>query len=546
MSRKIYPEFIKERRSYVPGTVELGDYDAFPLEVDGSGNVLNASFDGLADDTFVCTKRKHDMDCLAKVLPPEVLRRLSHTLRAEWGDCVVRRPKREDFFSILSKGRRAKNVYNLSYCMGKSVTPETLVEDARTFVADLSSVFPFRPVVTQWADFFLDSAVKYSQVSGHKVPQSAMRLFHSVGRGGNLNTSIIGEDSCVKVDRSMAYLWALSQCQSTSPSSVTGRGWKHDMTYDMSDAYGCYEIDCWVSPELTDSPVSVLRGETYVPVVGNIHVRVLKPTMDLLKFMETLGMAKVSKVHDAVRLEGGCSYPFRELYEALMGFRASAGSASHFIKLVGTVTWGKLLQTYPVLDARGEWHIMGGEHFNPVAAYTATDLIRARNFLMRLNAGGRISAELVDALYGTDEGTWCEEGMKIEGPSKCVHLNPVIHALKSKDVRGIYSRIEEQGSKKVLEVPMETRYTFGAFRTFESSSEARDVFGAERTKVVRVRIGSDKMDFPPDVGKLQLGDLKNVQLRGRVFLLDEAMDREIGFDWSLLNEFPPMNVWEEL
>ena len=561
MPRKPFPDVVHYKPHGHSDMTSLGFHACVPLEVNAAGDCTNLSLrDTPYHDIFVTTTHLHDMDCLLKPLDTAVLRQLAHSARVEYNGTVIVRPKRDDVLMYYTGGR-ARYIYNMDYLAGRLVAPEELEGVTRQFLDDLGQFGPHRPLVTKWSDRYLNRLVgssHYDQLAGRWVPRTVQKAFYEAGRGGIQDTSVLGtEDNVLKVDRRMAYLWALNQQQITSPNLRRKRGWIIDQHYDPSDAHGCYVIDLWLNPDLPYSPVTQVERDGMLSVVGDIKgASVLKPTMDLLMDMERLGLARIKRIHRAYRFPETGIFPFRRLHDELWEARYKAGSAAGFIKTVATASWGKFLQTHhePTDRTKRKWRVVGGRWYNPIVGYGVTDLIRATNYRMRLECQGMIQGEQTDALYGPppneDDEIWYDPELSVFAPDTTTHIGPTIHVRHSDDKHGLLPLIMQTPWVKSLRVPYKGRKTFKWFKHLTSDAGIREAFGqVDPDAGWTLTTGSQKLKFPADAEKMRLGDLLGHNVVGRPFTPEEAASREVDENlWymvvGILMDEPRERIWE--
>lgn len=531
---RMYPEYIGGNPW--PDTVPMRDYRVWDLVVDDSGKVLAGPGLGDSGDHFAIIQRKHDLDCLLKDLSPQVLRELAYRRKVRLSeDSSVERPRlgRDDLVAVSHNTKRKASVYGANYLLGKVATES----DVHEFVDDLARFTELRPVVGAVAKrFMFDYISNNDMVRTGRIPQVVLELFNRHGRGGNMDTLVIGTGAYpeVKVDQRMSYLSIMAQLKSPTPNVFYDVVWKNDGRYDPKDAYGLYCIDCDISGSLGDTPVYREVNGTYIPVVGECkEVVVLKPTMDDLRWLEMRGLAKVKLIHWSWRFAGRDVNPYQRLYRHMLEVKEAAGISSHFFKLVSCALWGLTLQTYTEYDKNNCPHLVGGYWFNPVIGYSTTDLMRSINFGMKMSSGGRVSAEVVDMLTGP-EGSWYDEDIvKKKGPYLYTHVGALYHLSPEDDRLGLLQELENCRSVK-LRKKVDTRYSFSMMRLAETSRAVREWFGKTRTIEVTIGSGTGKRKFSDEAKRAKLCELLRMRFEGIPMTEEEARSASPEVDWNAM------------
>ena len=115
-----------------------------------------------------------------------------------------------------------------------------------------------------------------------------MKLFYEHGRGGVFDVSMIGTRRGVKVDQNMAYLSVMALLESPRENVFRGCFWVNDGKYNPDDSFGLYNVDCYISDTVMDTPVYKEIAGVVVPLRGILKdLTVLKPTMDCIKLLES-------------------------------------------------------------------------------------------------------------------------------------------------------------------------------------------------------------------------------------------------------------------
>jgi len=530
--RRAYPEKIISNGW--PESTPLEKYVVEPLILDASGNVLSGPTLEGKGDVFTFAERRHDLECLLKPLPVKVIRLLATHRKVKFGnDYSITRPRKDDLLTFGRSTNRKLCIYGLGYLLGRP--PTDLQADTDAFVADFLKFTDIRPMVGGVAkkllwDFISDN----DRVRVRGIPWNVAKLFNEHGRGGNMDTAVIGTTpDTVKVDQRMSYLSVMSQMTSPTENLLTGRVWVKDFKYNPDDSYGIYNIDVWVSEELPDSPLGEEKEGTFITVVGNVTgTTVLKPTMDILKHLESLGMAKVSRINWAWRLCGRpAGHPYKRLYDVMCYIKETAGVSTHFWKLVAASIWGLTLHKFIDYDG-GKPTLMGNFWFNPVIGYTVTDRMRAINFGMKLAASGKMSSEVVDALTGP-VGDWYDEGVvKVKGPSDYTHISPIYHLAPGDDRLNLLERIK-LSKAHTLKVPVKSRYGLEALWELSTSKAIKEALGTEREAEFRISINGSKRKFSKEIRKLRMCDLLECNFRGTPYRHDELEAVDVSrMDWN--------------
>ena len=522
----MFPEKIQGFPSTTTST--LGDYDFYDMVVDAAGRVLNPPLLTDHKEHFVGVKYHGDLDCLLKDLPASVLRVLGSKRVAEFDGLHVSRSRsgRDDEVSLYTSGSRATCFYGLPYLTGKRLSRSGLSvvqsADADAFVKDFSRFVPFRPRVGIVAKWFLKEYVHpRDSVLHFDVPVEVMKLFYEYGRGGIFDVSMVGTRRGVKVDQNMAYLSIMQHLESARENVFRGSFWVNDATYVAEDSYGIYNIDCHISETLVDTPVYKEVSGVVVPLRGELkNLIVLKPTMDCIKLLESLGLAKVTSIHWSWRFRSHSRFcPYSRLYKTLLGIRESSVASKAFWKLVPCAIWGSTLETYTNYDGNGTPHFYGGFWFNPVIGYTTTDMIRANNFRMKLKSQGLVTAEVVDMLIGSDGDWYKGENVKVKGPFDYTSINDQYHVSPEDDKNGLLSILRSCRSTR-MKVNYKSRELLTAFRYY--GVDAKEVFGTLRDGTRSIG-HSTKRKEPKELRGMPMKELLNVQLPCVPFTEEEAI-----------------------
>lgn len=517
-----------------PETTSLGEYTVSDLEVDDGGKVLSGPSLTSWKDNFIIVKERRDMDCLLGDLPLEVLRDLAYNRVADFDGCRVTRPResRDDVITFKGEASRKTCIYGIKYLTGNK---KATTADLEPFLTDYSKFMFLRPFVGVVAKWFMWNYVNSDKVRCGTIPRTVLETFYKYGRSGNMDASVIGTVSnSVKVDQKMSFLTAMSHMCSPMPNLFYGVDWVNDSSYSADDTYGIYCIDCYVDETLKDTPIYKEIGGTYVPLVGRCEdVVILKPTMDDLKFLEQLGLAKISKVKWAWRFRGGRDiHPYLKLYREFSAIRYQAKESSHFWKLVACALWGLTLQRYVQFD-KGKPELIGGYWFNPVIGFTTTDLMRSINFRSKLRSHGKVGAEVVDMLSGVD-GDWYDKSVyKVKGPFTYTHVGPLYHVSPEDDKLGLIEELRECRTR-ALTRPIRSRYSFSSLYKCMSSSVAKELFGKIRDTNAVLQVGASKRKFNKDVYRLKLNELLSSHFEGVPYQEEEARTEIVQpeIDWN--------------
>jgi len=527
--RRLYPEKIsnswKESDTFVKG------YTVRQLVVDDDGNVENPPLvDG--GDHFVTIQRRNDLSCLLKNLPAGSLRDLAVCRRVVLDDgMIVERPRpgRDDLVAYGASTRRKTLVHGTKYLLGTESPTEREVDG---FVTELSSLVGHRPVVGNVSRFLMRTFLNEDLVRAHGIPSEVLVLFNEYGRGGNIDTSVIGTSLIpeVKVDQKTSYMTVMEKLDSPTENVFRGILWVNDAKYEPDDAYGIYCINCTVSQSLVDTPVYKEVNGTYVPLVGEItNLVVLKPTMDDIKLLESLGLAKVDRVLWSWRFKGRNRHPFRKLAQQVSNLKEAATYTKRFFKYVSCAPWGQTLATYTDYDKSGVPHLIAGYWFNPVIGYTTTDLMRSINFRMKLKAKGLVSAEVVDMLTGPPGDWYADEKVGLKGPYLYTHVNPIYHVSPEDDRLGLLEEIRNCRAKSLVR-NVKTRYSFEAFRFM--GADAKQIFGSLRERNIRLEPDNSKRRTPKEVRSLRMSDLLTSRFKYMPYTEEETAQIIPSANWN--------------
>lgn len=521
-----YPEKIQ---TYSPSTSTLlGDYDYIELHVDDSGKVLNQPALDDHKEHFVGVRYHGDLDCLLKPLPADVLRVLGSRRVADFEGLHVSRSRtgRDDEVSLYTSGTRATSFYGLPYLMGKKLSKKGVhvvtASDADAFVKDFSRFAPFRPKVGVIAKWFMHEYVHpRDSVLHYDIPVEVMKLFYEHGRGGVFDVSMIGTRRGVKVDQNMAYLSVMALLESPRENVFRGCFWVNDGKYSPDDSFGLYNIDCYISDTLMDTPVYKEIAGVVVPLRGMLKdLTVLKPTMDCIKLLESFGLAKVNTIHWAWRFKSFSKHrPFKLLHDVLYYNKTNAVESKAFWKFVPCAVWGSTLETYTNYDGAGVPHLWGGFWFNPILGYTTTDLIRANNFRMKLKSSGLVTAEVVDMLIGRDGDWYKGENVKVKGPFDYTSINDQYHVSPEDDKSNLLDILRECKASQ-MKVAYKTRESLSAFRYY--GVDAKKVFGTIRDGSKSIGHNTKRRE-PRELRGMPMKELLNVQLPCVPFTEEEAI-----------------------
>lgn len=505
-----------------PETTSLGDYTISDLEVSDSGKIISGPSLKSWKDNFVVVKERRDLDCVLGELPVDVLRELAYNRVVDFDGYRVTRPResRDDVVTFTEGPKRKTCIYGVKYLTGlKNAT----IQDVEPFLNDFSRFTFLRPLVGVVAKWFMWNFVNSDKVRAKNIPQAVLETFYKYGRSGNMDASVIGTiPNSVKVDQKMSFLTAMSQLRSPVPNRFYSVDWVNDMRYEPSDTYGIYCVDCYIDETLKDTPIYKEISGTYIPLVGKCDdVVILKPTMDDLKFLETLGLAKVFKIKWSWRFGGGKGVrPYSPLFRELMRIRYNSKESTHFWKLVACALWGLTLQRYAEF-ADGKPSLVGGYWFNPVIGFTTTDLMRSINFRSKLRSQGKVSAEVVDMLSGVD-GDWYDKSLfKVKGPFTYTHVGPLYHLAPEDDKLELLNELKDCRTK-ALTRPVKSRYSFSSLYKCMSTSAARELFGKMRDTSATLQVGASKRKFDRDIYHLRLNELLSTHFEGIPYQEDEA------------------------
>jgi hypothetical protein len=268
-----------------------------------------------------------------------------------------------------------------------------------------------------------------------------------------------------------------------------------------------------------------VSGGSWVPVVGKLERQVvLKPTLDDLKLLETLGLAKVHFIHDSWRFKGTGRKPYRKLHAVLSRIKETANYSAFFFKQVACAVWGLTLsrQSYP--DEGGDVPVLTGSYwFNPVVGYTVTDVMRSINFRTKLQSKGKVSAEVVDMLVGPSEPGWYDKDIyHSKKVGRYVHLSPTFHVAEGDDKLKLLEVLKEcRGSELVREV--KTRYSWGSMISLDTDEAIKDYLFRERTSKVAIRPwASSKRQFKVNLRKVPLKYFTDEHFLGRPVDIDKV------------------------
>ena len=527
--RRLYPEKIS--RSWKESETFIKDYSIRLLSVDDEGNVSNPPpMNG--GDHFVTIQRRNDLSCLLKDLPAGSLRDLAVCRRVLLDDgTIVERPRpgRDDLVAYGFSTHRKTFVYGTRYLLGSD---NPTVREIDGFVEELSKLVGLRPIVGNVSRFLMRTFLNEDLVRAQGVPKEVLMLFNEHGRGGNIDTSVIGTSATpeVKVDQKTSYMTVMEKLDSPTENVFKGILWVNDAKYDPDDAYGIYCVNCTISQSLVDTPVYKEINGTYVPLVGEItNLVVLKPTMDDIKLLESLGLAKVDRVLWSWRFEGRNRHPFGKLGSQVSYLKDTATYTKRFFKYVACAPWGQTLATYTDFDKAGVPHLVAGYWFNPVIGYTTTDLMRSINFRMKLRAKGLVSAEVIDMLTGTPGDWYKDEKVGLRGPYLYTHINPIYHVSPEDDKLGLLDEIRNCRAK-ALTRNVKTRYSFEAFRFM--GADAKQIFGSLRERNIRLEPDNSKRRTPKEVKSLKISDLLTNRFKYMPYTEEDATEIAPASSWN--------------
>jgi len=533
-----YPDKFDEGKWYSSET-PLRDYKYLHLQVDNDGVVKNMPNLQESGDTFVSIDRRYDLSCLLSSLPPKALRSLSESRRITLDGFNIRRPRgdRDDVLSVTHDGKGIRGGYFIcaQYLLGKKPGEPVSEKDLNDFLEEYVVIMtsmglpPMRPLVGSVAKALVRRFVgSWDRVRHRGIPDEVLQGFMAYGKGGVVDASVIGtlDYPETKVDQTMSYLSVLAGMDSPLPNVMKGIGWEHDYNYDPSDAFGIYTFDGEVSGDSVDTPLYKRpEGSSYIPIVGKVErFTVLKDTMDDLKLLESLGRAKVTMIHDAWHFKGRGIRPYRRLYQMMQEVRRSANLTANFFKLVACAIWGMTLEKY-VTSEEGLPILQASYWFNPVVGYTVTDKMRSRNFRARLRASGRVSTEVMDALYGPAEGNWYDKDIHAKkGEGVYTHISNLFHASREVEVGGVKKSDDKnhlldllaECKGTTLRRKVKSRYSFGSFHLFGSQKVVKEYFGRVRDIEVSIKPSeSVKRIFSADLQRIPLKYLTQTYFMGR-------------------------------
>lgn len=514
-----FEEFPKRQERYLKD-----GYTFRILEVSDAGDVLNPP-EWNGKDHFVSLSRHGDLECLLKPLPAKLLAALGMGSSVNADGLLIRRPRpgRDDQLSITNPkgGKRGTYIYGANYLVkGRLGREPTTEQEFEAFLGDYRRFVDLRPSVPLVAKAMMREYLHgWHNINREQVPPEVLRAFYKYGRGGMQDVSVIGTRTQVKVDQTMAYLSAL--CLLHSPAEdVTGNHiWLNDGLYDAEDSFGIYCADIYISETLRETPIYKDINDVTVPVRGHCkEVVVLKPTMDNVKSLEVEGLARVEKIHWCWRFKARSNHrPFKVLYDKLLETRKLSRESTLFWKLVACAIWGMTLQTYKEYDEHGKPCWVGGFWFNPVLGFTTTDLIRAKNFQMKMRSRN-MGAEVVDMVLGPDGDWYVNESVKVKGPYDYTSINNQLHVAKEDDKNNILGRLQDCKQTR-LKMPVKGRRTFLNFRWL-SATHAKELFGVVNNHDYVITHSSRRKE-PSELHRLPMKDLVN-----SVFLLDPYTETE--------------------
>lgn len=526
---RLYPESIS--KNWKESDTSMKAYTMRHLIVDADGLVRNPPpIDG--NDHFVTIQRRNDLSCLLKGLPAWSLRDLAVRRRVMLDDgMTVERPRpgRDDMVAYGASTRRKTMVYGAKYLLGVEEPTEHQING---FVEELSDMLGLRPVVGNTARFLMRAFLNEDLVRAPGVPIEVLKLFNDYGRGGNIDTSVIGTSSIpeVKVDQKTSYMTVMELLDSPSENVFKGILWINDASYSADDAYGLYCVNCTISQTLVDTPIYKEINGTYVPLVGEVlNMVILKPTMDDLKLLETLGLAKIDRILWSWRFKGRGRKPFKKLGTQVATLKETAVYTKRFFKYVACAPWGQTLATYTEFDKNGAPHLIGGYWFNPVIGYTTTDLMRSINFRMKLKARGLVSAEVVDMLTGTPGDWYAGENVGLKGPFLYTHVSPIYHVSPEDDKLGLLEEIRNCRTSSLMRT-VKTRYSFEAFRFM--GADAKEIFGSLRERDIRLEPDNSKRRTPRELKSLKLQDLLTTKFKYMPYTEEDATQITPTTNWN--------------
>lgn len=504
------------------------------LEVDERGNVLNDLDMRSGDEYFVVTKRLHDLTCILKSLPPNMLRELAASRYAQSNGLGVLRPRSDkDDVLTFTRGTRRKTCFlGANHLLGRAPGAEITEGDIRTFIVEYATIMRslgfdvLKPVVGTVAKAFLERYCRPWQFVTHEgIPTTVLELFLEYGRGANMDTKVLGtvgfEEE--KIDQKMSYMSVMSKLDSPVPNMLLGIDWINDGQYSPDDAYGVYIVDCEIDDTRDDTPLYVLSNKCWVPVVGKIERQVvLKPTLDDLYLLQTLNLARNVYIHDSWRFKGRGKRPYRRMYQALLGIRSEAKATSTFFKLVDCAPWGLTLSKFPV--TLGDIPVLKASYwYNPVIGYTTVDKMRSINFRTKLMAKGLVSAEVADALYGKKADGWYDEdvyGSKHTGVY--THLTPAFHAALGDDKHNLLKILKDCKGTSISR-KVQTRNMWRYLVSYDSDEAIQEWFLREVERTITTRPAKTaKRIFNEDLTKVPLREFLQRPFYGRVPKMEEV------------------------
>ena len=526
--RRLYPERIS--KAWKESDTCMKAYTMRHLVVDDKGNVRNPPpMDG--NDHFVIIQRRNDLSCLLKTLPAWSLRDLAMQRRVLLDDgMVVERPRpgRDDLIAYGASTRRKTMVYGAKYLMGLDDPTSQQVDG---FAEEVDNLVGLRPVVGNVSRFLMRAFLNEDLVRAPGVPIEVLKLFNEHGRGGNIDTSVIGTSVLpeVKVDQKTSYMTVMEMLDSPTENVFKGLLWINDATYSPDDAFGIYCINCKISQTLVDTPVYKEINGTYVPLVGEIvNLVVLKPTMDDIKLLESLGLAKVDRILWSWRFKGRNRRPFKKLGTQVALLKETATYTKRFFKYVACAPWGQTLSAYTEFE-NGKPILVGGYWFNPVIGYTTTDLMRSINFRMKLKAKGVVSAEVVDMLTGTPGEWYKDEKVGLKGPFLYTHINPIYHVSPEDDKLGLLEEIKNCRTMSLTR-NIKTRYSFEAFRFM--GADAKEIFGNLRERDIQLEPDNSKRRMPRELKGLKMRDLLTNRFKYMPYTEEDATQIAPATNWN--------------
>ena len=173
--RAMYPE--RFQKSGWPDDTPLRDFTVEPLILDASGNVLSGPTLESTGDVFTLIKRRHDLECLVKPLPVEVIRKLGEHRRVAFDNFVIERPRKDDLLTFRSGlGKRKLCIYGIEFLLGEK--PTDLDTAVNEFVNDMSRFIDTRPIVGGVAKKIMWALINNNDlVRIFGVPYAVSKLF---------------------------------------------------------------------------------------------------------------------------------------------------------------------------------------------------------------------------------------------------------------------------------------------------------------------------------------------------------------------------------